>query len=176
MTRLRLGLAALALLAPSLVPSLAHADEPSRCPAPPLAVREWDPSAVALARELLVCARGQDEAALGDEKIAAALAAELPAKRAAAKAARDAAKKASADQREAFEARAEDLETEVIITEADIASRRNAAAEQRKSAKELRARAVRLVSSPSERSGRGEQGQGSSAELQRTRERQSDIF
>jgi hypothetical protein len=123
-------------------------------------------SPVALARELLVRARRLDDSAAVDEKVAATLAAELPGKRTAAKLARDAAEKASGDQRPAAEAKAEDIETDVIVTEAEITARRDAAVEDRRMAKDLRARAVRLA-------------QGNAAELQRMRPRrshQSDIF
>jgi hypothetical protein len=121
---------------------------------------------VALARELLVRARRLDDSAAIDEKVAATLAAELPGKRAAAKLARDAADTATGDRRPAAEAKAEDIETDVIVSEAEIAARRNAAVEDRRMAKELRARAVRLA-------------QGNAAELKRMRPRhghQSDIF
>lgn len=122
-------------------------------------------SPVARARELLLRARRLDDSATVDEKVAATLAAELGAKRAAAKAARDAVSKASAEQKAAAEAKAEDLETDVIVSEAEIVARRNAASEDRRMAKDLRARAVRLA-------------QGNEAELRRMRRThsQSDIF
>ena len=122
---------------------------------------------VALARELLVRARRLDESATIDEKVAATLAAELPAKRTAAKLAREAADKAKDDQKAAAEARAEDLETDVIVSEAEVVARRNSASEDRRMAKDLRTRAVRLA-------------QGNAAEMQRTMRprhgHQSDIF
>jgi hypothetical protein len=133
---------------------------------PAYAQDTYSASPVALARELLVRARRLDESATVDEKVASTLAAELPAKRTAAKAARDAADKATIEQKAAADARAEDLETDVIVSEAEITARRNAATEDRRMAKDLRARAVRLA-------------QGNAAELQRTRPRhghQSDIF
>ena len=127
----------------------------------------YSASPVALARELLVRARRLDESATVDEKVAATLAAELPGKRSAAKLARDAAEKAGTDQKAAADARAEDLETDVIVSEAEITARRNAASEDRRMAKDLRARAVRLA-------------QGNAAEMQRTMRprhgHQSDIF
>jgi hypothetical protein len=143
----------LALLGPAL-PAEAQAQD------------TYSASPVALARELLVRARRLDESAAVDDKVAATLAAELPAKRTAAKLAREAADKATGDQKPAADARAEDIETDVIVTEAEITARRNAALEDRRMAKDLRARAVRLA-------------QGNAAELSRMRPRhshQSDIF
>lgn len=155
MRRLFLGIAVAATLAGSLVgaPTSAAAQD------------TYSASPVALARELLLRARRLDDSATVDERVAAALTAELPAKRVAAKNARDAVSKASPEQLAAAEARADDLETDVIVTEAEIVARRNAASEDRRMAKDLRARAVRLA-------------QGNEAELRRTRPRhtQSDIF
>jgi len=107
--------------------------------------KEWEATPAAQARELLARARSLDEAALSDERIAANLTAELPAKRVAAKAARDAANVASPDKKPALEAHAEDLEAEVLVSEAEVSARRNAAAEHRKWARELRAKAVRTA-------------------------------
>ena len=136
-------------------------------PEPAYAQDTYSASPVSLARELLLRARRLDESATVDERTAATLVAELPGKRNAAKAARDAAKKAPADQQAALEAKAEDLETDVIVTEAEITARRNAAVEDRRMAKDLRARAVRLA-------------QGNEAELRKLRParhaHQSDIF
>lgn len=144
----------LALLAPVAIPAEASAQD------------TYSASPVALARELLVRARRLDESATVDEKVAAGLAAELPGKRTAAKLAREAAAKATGEQRPAAEAKAEDLETDVIVSEAEITARRNAATEDRRMAKDLRVRAVRLA-------------QGNTSELTRMRPRhghQSDIF
>jgi hypothetical protein len=134
-------------------------------PAPAHAQDTWAASPVALARELLIRARRLDDSATTDEKVAAQLAVELPGKRSAAKAARDIANRAPLDQKPAAEAKAEDLETDVIVTEAEITARRNAASEDRRLAKDLRARAVRLA-------------QGNEAELRKLRRTsiQSDIF
>jgi hypothetical protein len=134
-------------------------------PAPAQAQNTFASSPVALARELVLRARRLDESATIDERAATALAAELPAKRSAAKVAREVANKATIDSKPALEARAEDLETDVIVTDAEITARRNAAAEDRRMAKDLRARAVRLA-------------QGNEAELRKLRPRshQSDIF
>ena len=133
-------------------------------PAPAYAQDTYSASPVALARELVLRARRLDESATIDERTANTLAAELPAKRSAAKVAREVANKATVDSRTALEARAEDLETDVIVTEAEITARRNAAAEDRRMAKDLRARAVRLA-------------QGNEAELRKMRRgHQSDIF
>lgn len=152
------GVLALALL---VIPAVAAADETETCV--PAAVREWDPSPAALARDLLARARALDEAALADERSAAAIGKDLPAKRAAAKVARDQADRASGVDKIALEANADDLETDVAISEVETVTKREAAAERRLRARELRARALRLV-------------QGASALLPRARAHQSDIF
>lgn len=157
-----LGVLALAL--PLLFCSrLAAADESDATACVPAAVREWDPSPTTLARDLLARARALDEAALADERSAATIATDLPAKRAAAKVARDQADRASGPDKVALEASAEDLETEVAISEVETVTKREAAASRRLRARELRARALRLV-------------QGASALLPRSRAHQSDIF
>lgn len=104
-----------------------------------------DESPVARARDLLARARLLDEAALGDEKSAVEIAARLPALRATAKTARDKADRASGEDRETLVSRAEDLEADVAISEAETTAKKRAAVDNRRMARELRARAVRLV-------------------------------
>lgn len=100
---------------------------------------------VTRARELLGRARFLDDAATTDEKAAAELQARISALRTAAKAARDKADHAGADDKEVLVARAEDLETDLAVSEAEITFKRRAAADNRRVARELRQRAVRLV-------------------------------
>ncbi len=102
------------------------------------------------ARELLARARLLDEAAASDEKLAGDLARALPALRLAAKAARDRAARSDATRadHDAIVARAEELEAEVAVDEVDVAVKRHAAAENRRSARELRLLAVRIVKEP----------------------------
>lgn len=100
---------------------------------------------VGRAREMLTRARFLDEAAAVDEKSAAELASRIGALRASAKTARERAEKASPEDRELLGSRAEDLETDVIVSEAEIAWKRRTAADNRRVARELRVRAVKLV-------------------------------
>jgi hypothetical protein len=100
---------------------------------------------VTKAREMLTRARSLDEAAAIDEKAATELAAKLPALRIEAKAARDRAERATAEQRELLGTRAEDLETDVIISDAEVTFKRKTAAENRQLAHELRLRAVKVL-------------------------------
>jgi len=102
-------------------------------------------SPVTRAREMLTRARFLDEAATVDEKAAVDLASRLGTLRAAAKVARERADKASPDERELLGARADDLETDVIVSEAEITFKRRTAADNRRVARELRLRAVKLV-------------------------------
>lgn len=94
---------------------------------------------------MLARARLLDEAATADEKAATELAARLPALRASAKAARDRADRAAGNDRETLVSRAEDLEADLAISEAETTSRRRSAVENRRVARDLRARAVRTV-------------------------------
>ena len=131
------------------------ADAP--CTASPQAPQTWGSSAttvaeppaeespVARARDLLARARLLDEAAAADEKAATELAARLPTLRASAKAARDRADRAAGDDREMLVSRAEDLEADVAVSEAETTAKRRSAIENRRVARELRARAVRTV-------------------------------
>jgi hypothetical protein len=100
---------------------------------------------VGRAREMLTRARFLDEAATVDEKSATELASRIGALRASAKTARERAEKAAPEDRELLGARAEDLETDVIVSEAEIAWKRRTAADNRRVARELRVRAVKLV-------------------------------
>lgn len=102
-------------------------------------------SPVTRARDMLTRARFLDEAAAIDEKAATELAARLPSMRAAAKAARITADQASPDNRELLGARAEDLETDVIVSEAEVTFKRKTATDNRRVARDLRVRAVKLV-------------------------------
>ena len=100
---------------------------------------------VTRARDMLMRARFLDEAATVDEKAALDLANHLGALRASAKVARDRADKATPEDRELLAARADDLETDVIVSEAEITFKRRTATENRRVARELRLRAVKLV-------------------------------
>jgi hypothetical protein len=100
------------------------------------------------ARDMLSRARFLDDAASVDEKAATELAARIPSLRTAAKAARDRAERGTPEERELLGARAEDLETDVVISEAEITFKRSTAAENRRTAHELRLRAMRLVREP----------------------------
>jgi len=102
-------------------------------------------SPVTRAREMLTRARFLDEAATVDERASVELAGRLGSLRASAKVARERADKASPDERELLGARADDLETDVIVSEAEITFKRRTAAENRRVARELRLRAVKLV-------------------------------
>lgn len=102
-------------------------------------------SPVTRAREMLTRARFLDEAATVDEKAAIDLANRLGTLRASAKVARERADKASPEERELLGARADDLETDLIVSEAEVTFKRRTAAENRRVARELRLRAVKLV-------------------------------
>lgn len=117
-------------------------DAPSPQPLRPLTAEE---SIVSRAREMLNRARFLDEAATNDEKAAVDLAARLPGIRVAAKAARDRADRATGADKEALVSKAEDLEAEIAVSEAELAMKKRAAAEDRRVARDLRVRAVRLV-------------------------------
>lgn len=131
----------------------AHAD--GVCPPASGALATWgapttpastaDESPVARARDLLARARLLDEAATSDERAAVEIAARLPALRASAKAARDRADRAIGDDREALVSRAEDLEADLAVSEAETTAKRRSAVDNRRVARELRARAVRIV-------------------------------
>jgi len=155
-----MGLFRLALaVAVCLVTTSALADE--KCPTPPHApIVTWgappahtvdnaapveESTPVMKARDLLSRAKFLDEAATADEKASTELATRLPALRTAAKVARERADKATGADREHLVATAEDLETEVTVSEAEAADKRRAAVDNRRVARELRARAVKLV-------------------------------
>jgi len=154
--RFALGFAVLCLA------STAYADD--KCPTPPRTPTvTWgatpsantppaDESPVSKARDLMARAKFLDDAATSDERSATELTAKLPALRAAAKAARDKADKATAADKEPLEAKAEELETDVTVSEAEQAEKKRTAADNRRVARELRARAVKVVKeTPAER-------------------------
>ena len=157
----RAGLSLMVLASALFVPIIALADDPyGLAPDGPATLPTWgnaralyDPSTtgvardapVARARQLLTRARLLDDAALADEKAAADLVAKLPPLRIAAKVARDRADRATSEDKEALGARADDLETDVIVSEAEVTFKRKIAANNRRYARELRARAVMLA-------------------------------
>jgi hypothetical protein len=100
---------------------------------------------VGKARDLMARAKLLDEAAGSDERTVVDLLARLPIIKTSAKAARDRADKSTGDDRVALASRADELETDVTVSEAEIAEKRKAAAENRRLARELRARAVKIV-------------------------------
>jgi hypothetical protein len=104
-----------------------------------------DESPVSRARDLIARAKLLDEAATNDEKSAIEIAARLPALRTSAKAARDRADHASGNDRESLVSRAEDLEADLAVSEAETTARRHSAVDNRRAARDLRARAVKLV-------------------------------
>jgi hypothetical protein len=110
-----------------------------------------DDTPVGRARDLLARARLLDEAAAADEKSANEIGTRLPTLRASAKTARDRADHASGNDRETLVSRAEDLEADLAVSEAEATAKRQSALENRRVARELRTRAVRLVrEAPSE--------------------------
>lgn len=164
------GLSLVALLFASMVPGTAYADDPyGLAPGQHSSAGRggvYDPtfatwgggvrtsldatsvsrdSPVTRAREILTRARFLDDAAATDEKNAADLASHLASLRAAAKTAREKAERATPEERELLGARADDLETDVIVSEAEISFKRRTAADNRRVARELRLRAVKLV-------------------------------
>lgn len=114
-------------------------------PSAPRAAGSRELAPVAHARELLERARFLDEAATADERASAELDARLPALRASAATARERADRAPEGDRDVLAARAEDLEADVVVSEVEVISRRRSAAESRRVARELRARAVKLA-------------------------------
>ena len=102
-------------------------------------------SPITRARDMLTRARFLDEAAVVDEKAASETAAKLASMRTAAKAARVTADRATGEDRELLGARAEDLEADVVVSEAEVTFKRKTAADNRRVARELRVRAVKLV-------------------------------
>ncbi len=102
-------------------------------------------SPITRARDMLTRAKFLDEAAIIDEKAAIELAAKLSSMRAAAKTARVTADRATGDERELLGARAEDLEADVVVSEAEVTFKRKTAADNRRVARDLRVRAVKLV-------------------------------
>lgn len=86
-----------------------------------------------------------DEVATSEERAAVELAAKLGPLETAAKAARGKAEKAAAADKDTLEAKAEELETDVTVTEAEATEKKRAAADNRRVARDLRARAVKMV-------------------------------
>jgi len=103
---------------------------------------------VTRARELLTRSRFLDDAASVDEKAAAELTARLPALRAAAKGARERTERAGEGDKDLLGARADDLEADVIVSEAEVTFKRKTAADNRRAARDLRVRAVKLAREP----------------------------
>lgn len=102
-------------------------------------------SPVARARDLLARAKILDEQATSDEKSSIELGIRLPQMKANAKAAREKAEKASGEERDAAVARAEELEADVTVSEAEIIAKKRTAADNRQTASMLRARALHVV-------------------------------
>jgi hypothetical protein len=155
-----LSLAALGVVVGMILPFRAAADDPydpyalgtavpatwgTRNAAPPDATSVSRDSPVTRARELLRRARFLDDAAAVDEKAATELAARLPALRASAKAARERAERSTAEERELLGARAEDLDADVVISEAEVTFKKKTAVDNRRVAHELRLRAMRMA-------------------------------
>jgi hypothetical protein len=122
-----------------LVPTAAFADGPGPAPAAAPA------TPVTHARELLTRSNTLDEAADTDEKSSLELEKRLPGLRVSAKAARDRAIRATGSDHDRLAAMAERLEADVIVSEAEVVSKRHAVIENRRTARELRVMAVNLV-------------------------------
>jgi hypothetical protein len=150
-------LACAALLASTALAHVARADdkpssdkpstERSSTDKPTASSASKEERVVARARELLDRARSLDEAAALDDKTAADVAARLPNLRIAAKAARDRVSrmKETDPNHESLLARAEDLEVDVAVSEAEASVKKRAAADDRRVARDLRARAMRVL-------------------------------
>lgn len=153
-------LATATLLAATVASPDAHADGKCTNAPPASALSTWgaagapatgdtrpvpEESPVTRARDLLARARLLDEAATTDDKSAIEIAARLPTLRTTAKTARDRADRAFGPDRETLVSRAEDLEADLAVSEAEVTAKRRSAAENRRVARELRARAVQLV-------------------------------
>jgi hypothetical protein len=115
------------VLALLVVPVAAHADEAD----PP----------VTQARDMLTRAKQLDEVAKTAEREVITLEQRLPGLRTSAEAARKRAKNGE----QALVAEAENLEADLIVSEAEVASKRKASIEARETAHTLRSHAVRLV-------------------------------
>lgn len=102
-------------------------------------------SPVARARDLLARARLLDETANTDEKSSTEIASRLPTLRNAAKVAREKADHATSADKESLVAHAEELEADVVVSEAEVISRKRAAIDNRQTAAALRARAIHIV-------------------------------
>jgi hypothetical protein len=137
-------------------PFVARADGPCtpQPPAPqastqrvnaPAPAPEVEESPIARARDLLAHAKILDDAATSDERVAAELERKLGVMREGARLARIQVDRAKPVDRDAALARAETLEADLVVSEIEIASRRRAASDNRKSALDLRERAVRAA-------------------------------
>lgn len=139
------------LVLTAVAPCAARAEVPCPPSSGPSAVRAApaaEPaveSPVARARELLGRAKLLDEEALVDERVAADLDKRLPGLRDAAKAARAASERARPEAKDAALARAETLEADLAVSEIEVGARRRSAGENRRVARELRERAVRVA-------------------------------
>lgn len=102
-------------------------------------------SPVARARDLLARAKILDEQATSDEKSSAELAVRLPQLKASARSAREKAEKSSGEERDSAVARAEELEADVTVSEAEIIAKKRSAVDNRQTASMLRARALHIV-------------------------------
>lgn len=83
-----------------------------------------------------------DDAATGDERAAVELAAKMAPLRAAAKTAREKTDKSTSADKVALEAKVEELDTDVTVTEAEATEKRRSADDNRRVARDLRARAT----------------------------------
>lgn len=112
------------------------------------AVEDAQPSVVSRAKDLLARARFLDESALSDERVATDLDKKLPQMRDALAKALLAADARPAE-RQALVARAESIEADITVSEAEILVRRRSAVDNRRVAREFRERAVALVKAES---------------------------
>ncbi|AKU98577.1 hypothetical protein AKJ09_05241 [Labilithrix luteola] len=148
------------LMVCSIVPSLARADEASgsvpEAEASTGAGSVYDPLGmssslrspdlmVRRAREMLVRAKFLDETATSDERLAADLLLRMPTLRKSASSAREKADHATASDLEALAQRADELEADLAVSEAEVTVKKRLAADNRRMARELRVRAVGLV-------------------------------
>lgn len=97
------------------------------------------------ARRLLDRARTLDEGAARNEAAARDVELRLPKLRADARAAREAVNRAPVAARASAEARAEDLEADVAVSESELTLKRRLAVEQRRQARELRSTAITIA-------------------------------
>jgi len=143
-----------------LSPTVAFAQAPAPAPPPPVCTpasrpamsayadapgaEDAQPSVVSRARDLLGRARFLDESALSDERVAADLDKKLPQLRDMLAKTLHAAD-ARPQERQALVAKAESIDADITVSEAEILVRRRSAVDNRRVARELRERAVALV-------------------------------